>query len=467
MAKSVLTPQAEDFPRWYQELIQKAELAENGPVRGTMTIRPWGYAIWEIIQRELDDRIRATGHKNAYFPLFIPMSFLEREADHVEGFSPELAVVTHGGGSELGEPVAVRPTSETVIGDAMSRWIQSHRDLPLLLNQWANVVRWELRPRLFLRTSEFLWQEGHTAHASWDEAQEETLRMHEVYADLMESVLAIRPVLGRKTDTERFAGAEATYTLEALMRDGKALQMGTSHNLGQNFARAFDIGYSTESGDRELCWMTSWGVSTRVVGALIMVHGDDSGLRLPPSLAPAQVVVLAVRETTADACTQLADSLRGLGVRVETDLDTHTGFGRRVTDWEIKGVPVRVEIGPRDLEDGVVTCVRRDSGTKERIGLDGASGAIAALLPDIQRSMLEDAASRQTEMTRDVTGIEEILASEASGFCRLTWADLGAEGERRLNADGWSVRCLAGADGEVPATPAAVESSVAYVARAY
>lgn len=467
MAKSVLTPQSEDFPRWYQEVIQKAELAENGPVRGTMIIRPWGYAIWERIQKELDERIRATGHKNAYFPLFIPMPFLEREAEHVEGFSPELAVVTHGGGSELGEPVAVRPTSETVIGDAMSRWIQSHRDLPLLLNQWANVVRWELRPRLFLRTSEFLWQEGHTAHATWEDAQAETLRMHEVYADLMQSVLAIDPVLGRKTDTERFAGAEATYTLEALMRDGKALQMGTSHNLGQNFARAFDIGFSTPEGDRELCWMTSWGVSTRVVGALIMVHGDDRGLRLPPALAPAQVVVLAVRDETSDVCRRVSGELRGLGLRVETDVDTHTGFGRRVTDWELKGVPIRIEIGPRDVEKDSMTLVRRDSGAKESVPLGSAASVVPETLRTIQAELFGQATARQDEMTTDVENVDEIVSGDGNGFMRLPWVDVSADGERRLNEHGLSVRCLVAPDGSVPTTEGAIESSLAYVARAY
>ena len=322
MAKPpVLTPQAEDFPRWYQDIQNKAELADNGPVRGTMVIRPYGYAIWERMQAEVDARIKAAGAQNAYFPLFIPESYLKREADHVEGFSPELAVVTVAGGKELDEPIVVRPTSETVIGEYMAKWIQSYRDLPLLLNQWANVVRWELRPRLWLRTSEFLWQEGHTAHATFDDARAYAEQIHrQVYADFMESVLAIPVIVGRKTASERFAGAINTLTCEAMMGDGKALQMGTSHELGQNFARAFDIQYLDDTGTQQLVWTTSWGVSTRMVGGLIMAHGDDRGLRLPPRLAPVQVVVMAVRDD-ADVVARvraLADELRAGGLRVQT-----------------------------------------------------------------------------------------------------------------------------------------------------
>ncbi|HXP33352.1 MAG TPA: aminoacyl--tRNA ligase-related protein, partial [Acidimicrobiales bacterium] len=296
MAKSVLTPQATDFPRWYQDIVAKAELADNGPVRGTMVIRPYGYAIWERMQAEIDTRIKAAGVANAYFPLLIPESFLRREAEHVEGFSPELAVVTHGGGKTLEEPVVVRPTSETIINSYFAKWIQSYRDLPLLINQWANVVRWELRPRLFLRTTEFLWQEGHTAHASAADARDFALQiLSDVYEDVMVNVLAIPVLKGRKTDNERFAGATTTWTCEAMMRDAKALQMGTSHELGQNFARAFDITYLDESGTQSYVWQTSWGVSTRLMGALVMVHGDDDGLRLPPRLAPVQAVVILAR----------------------------------------------------------------------------------------------------------------------------------------------------------------------------
>src|SRR5882724_5954867 len=318
----VLTPQAEDFPRWYQDVVAKAELADNGPVRGTMVIRPYGYALWERIQAEMDLRIKAAGAQNAYFPLFIPDSYLRREAQHVEGFSPELAVVTHAGGKQLDEPIIVRPTSETVIGEFMAKWIQSYRDLPLLLNQWANVVRWELRPRLFLRTSEFLWQEGHTAHATQADARAYTVRiLHDVYEDFMVNVLAIPVVVGMKTARERFAGADHTFPLEAMMGDGKALQMGTSHELGQNFARAFGIEYLDDGGAQQTAWTTSWGVTTRMVGGLIMAHGDDGGLRVPPRLAPVQVVVLAVRDEgdVVARCGALADELRAAGVRVHLD----------------------------------------------------------------------------------------------------------------------------------------------------
>ncbi|MFN8106067.1 MAG: proline--tRNA ligase [Acidimicrobiia bacterium] len=460
----VLTPQSEDFPRWYQDVIAKAGLAENGPVRGTMTIKPWGYAIWENIQADLDARIKATGHENAYFPLFIPMPFFEREADHVEGFSPELAVVTHGGGAELGEPIAVRPTSETVIGDCMSRWIQSHRDLPLLLNQWANVVRWELRPRLFLRTSEFLWQEGHTAHATRDEAVTETLRMHGVYFDMMHDTLAMNPVLGRKTEAERFAGAELTYTLEGLMRDGKALQMGTSHYLGQNFARAFDITFSDTDGRLALCHTTSWGVSTRVVGALIMTHGDDRGLRLPPRIAPVQAVVIAIRDEVASVASEIHSELAAAGVRSRLDVDTHTGFGRRATDWELKGVPVRLELGPRDVEAAAVTVVRRDTGEKTQLPLSGIGTTVAALLDDVQTGMLAETTARRDSSTSDVHDLDEV---DGPGFHRIPLATLGPDGEARLAESGYTVRCLVTPDGGVPGADTSDDDLVAYVARAY
>ncbi|MGH3342247.1 MAG: aminoacyl--tRNA ligase-related protein, partial [Carbonactinosporaceae bacterium] len=344
----MLTPQAEDFPRWYQDVVAKAELAEPGPVRGTMVIRPTAYAVWERMQQEMDSRIKAAGAQNAYFPLFIPESYLHREAEHVEGFSPELAVVTHGGGKQLEEPVVVRPTSETVIGEFMAKWVQSHRDLPLLLNQWANVVRWELRPRVFLRTSEFLWQEGHTAHATEADARGYARRiLHEVYRDFMVHELAIPVVVGRKTVRERFAGATSTYTLEAMMGDGKALQMGTSHELGQNFARSFRIEFSSAEGRRELVWTTSWGSTTRMIGGMIMVHGDDHGLRLPPRIAPVQAQVTVVKdgEGVGEAATRLVSALRARGVRTACDDRADVAFGRRAIDAELKGVPVRVELG--------------------------------------------------------------------------------------------------------------------------
>src|SRR5579864_3893776 len=338
-----VTPQGEDFSAWYNELVLKAELADRAPVKGAMIIRPYGYRIWELLQAELDRRFKETGHVNAYFPLFIPMSYLAREAEHVEGFSPELAIVTHAGGEELEEPLVVRPTSETVIGEMYSRWISSWRDLPLLINQWANVVRWELRPRLFLRTTEFLWQEGHTAHTTEAEARAFALRiLRDVYEDFMVNVLAVPILAGRKTERERFSGATTTWTCEAMMRDGKALQMGTSHELGQNFARVFDTTFLDESGNEQLVWQTSWGASTRLMGALVMAHGDDAGLRVPPRLAPVQVVVVLVREEdgAGDKAAVLAAELTGAGIRTHLDARTDTSFGRRVVDWELKGVPV-------------------------------------------------------------------------------------------------------------------------------
>ena len=370
----VLTPQAEDFPRWYQDVVGKAELADNGPVRGTMVIRPYGYAIWERMQAEMDARIKNAGAQNAYFPLFIPESYLNREAEHVEGFSPELAVVTHAGGKALDEPIIVRPTSETVIGEFMAKWVNSYRDLPLLLNQWANVVRWELRPRIFLRTTEFLWQEGHTAHATYEEARAYARRiLLEVYTDFMVRVLAIPVVVGRKTAEERFAGAINTTACEAMTRDGKALQMGTSHELGQNFARAFNIEFSGADGRRSLAWTTSWGSSARMVGGLIMVHGDDHGLRVPPALAPTQVVVMAVKDEAVAAARRIGDELRTLGIRVAVDDDADIQFGRRAVDWELKGVPLRLEVGPRDLAAGQATIVEPDFRRREGIGLAGRS----------------------------------------------------------------------------------------------
>ena len=463
MAPPVLTPQSEDFPRWYQDVVAKAELAENGAARGTMIIRPWGFALWERVQSELDQRIKATGHDNVYFPMFIPMEFFEREAEHVEGFSPELAVVTHGGGKELAEPLAIRPTSETVIGDAMSRWIQGYRDLPLLLNQWANVVRWELRPRLFLRTTEFLWQEGHTAHISWEEAQTETLRiLVDVYNEVMRDILAVPVLLGRKTEAEKFPGAEATYTLEGLMRDGKALQMGTSHHLGQNFASAFDITYSAQDGTVQKAWTTSWGVSTRVVGGLVMVHGDDRGLRLPPRVAPVQAVVLAVKDETIDAARRVVADLTAAGVRARVDDRTNLGFGRRAVDWELKGVPVRLEIGPRDLEAGVATMVRRDIEGKTQLSLDGLAPAVSTLLDEIQTAMLTQARERRDEATVDVTGPDQV---DGPGFFRIPWQTLGVEGERSLAERGYTVRCLLTPDGDIPAPDAT--DLIAYCAKAY
>jgi prolyl-tRNA synthetase len=449
----VLTPQGEDFPRWYQDVISKAELADNGPVRGTMVIRPVGYALWERIQGGMDSRIKAADAQNAYFPLFIPESYLSREAAHVEGFSPELAVVTHGGGKELAEPIVVRPTSETVIGEFMAKWISSYRDLPLLLNQWANVVRWEMRPRIFLRTSEFLWQEGHTAHADFADARAYARRiLHEVYEDFMVNVLAMPVVPGRKTVRERFAGAISTYTVEGMMRDGKALQMGTSHELGQNFARAFEIKYSSASGSQEYCYTTSWGSSTRMVGGLIMCHGDDNGLRVPPKLAPIQAHVMVVKDgdgvmTTA---TKVRDALRDTGVRVGFDDRVDTPFGRRAVDAELKGYPVRIEIGPRDLAENRVTVARRVTGEKTPTSLDDVTATVLAALDEDQKRLYDEALSYREAHTVDVSSVDEAIEASATGWARLPWDSVGLDGEAKANASAVTVRCLVRPDGGVP-----------------
>ncbi len=431
----VVTPQSEDFPRWYQDVVAKAELADNGPVRGTQVIRPYGFAIWERMQAEVDQRIKAAGADNVSFPLFIPESYLAREAEHVEGFSPELAVVTHAGGKELEEPVVVRPTSETVFGEYMAKWVQSYRDLPLLLNQWCNVVRWELRPRLFLRSSEFLWQEGHTVHVSADDAHAYALRiLHDVYRDFMVDVLAMPVWIGRKTSRERFAGAINTLTCEAMMGDGKALQMGTSHELGQNFARAFDIDYLDGSGTQQLAWTTSWGVSTRMVGGLIMAHGDDAGLRLPSRLAPTQAVVILVRDEdgVSDTARLLVEALRTSGIRVQLDARVETGFGRRATDWELKGIPVRIEVGPRDLAKQEVTLVRRDTGDRTQIGLRGLSDVVG----DAARRGAGSTAGRRAEADIAMRGRVDVTSlrrggeePHRSGFARIPWRLVGDEGE--------------------------------------
>jgi prolyl-tRNA synthetase len=470
MAKQpILTPQSEDFPRWYQDVVAKAELADNGPVRGTMVIRPYGYSLWERMQAEVDARIKAAGADNLYFPLFIPQSYLNREAEHVEGFSPELAVVTHAGGRELEEPLVVRPTSETVIGEYMGKWIQSYRDLPLLLNQWANVVRWELRPRLFLRTTEFLWQEGHTAHATAADAAAYAERiLYEVYTDFMVEVLALPVLPGRKTAAERFPGAINTLTVEAMMADGKALQMGTSHDLGENFAKVFDISYLDDQGDARLCFTTSWGVSTRMVGGLIMGHGDDAGLVVPPRLAPIQVVVLLVRDEggAGEAADALAAELRAAGVRVRVDAHVATSFGRRAVDWELKGVPVRVLVGPRDLAEGKVGVVRRDTGEETSFALGEVAGAVPRLLEEIQASMLAGAVRRRDSRTAEVATLEDAAEAAKVGFAKVPWALVGGEGEARLAKDGISVRCLQRPDGTLPGSEDEPDL-VAYVARSY
>jgi len=417
-----LTPRAADFSAWYNELIMKAELADYSPVRGCMVIRPNGYAIWEQMQRALDLMFKETGHQNAYFPLFIPLSFLSREAEHVEGFSPETAVVTHGGGKELEEPLVIRPTSETIIYAMYAKWIQSYRDLPLLINQWANVVRWELRTRLFLRTTEFLWQEGHTAHATEAEAEEETLQMLGVYRTFMEQWMAMPVVTGRKTDSERFAGALRTYSCEALMQDNKALQAGTSHNLGQNFARAFEVTFQTASGELDHVWNTSWGVSTRLVGALIMTHGDDSGLVCPPRLAQYQVVIVPIYKTdeerarVLEAGDHVRRALAAAGVRVHVDAREGLTPGAKYYEWEGRGAPFRLEVGPRDVAAGTVMLARRTGGKKESLPLGGIGERLLAEMDRMQRELLDAATARREAHTiRNVTKPQFLEFMERDG----------------------------------------------------
>ncbi len=470
MTKGAIVSRAEDFPRWYQEVIAGAEMADNGPARGTMVIRPWGYGIWELMQAELDRRIKETGAENAYFPLFIPESFLKLEAEHVEGFAPELAVVTHGGGKELEEPLVVRPTSETVINSFFSKWVQSHRDLPLLVNQWANVVRWELRPRLFLRTTEFLWQEGHTAHATEADARAYALRiLDEVYRATMVDVLGVPVLTGHKTARERFAGATRTWTCEGMMGDGKALQMGTSHELGQNFARPFDITFTNASGTLEYVWQTSWGVSTRLVGALVMGHGDDFGLRLPPALAPAQVVVLVVKDSpdVGAAAETLVGELTAAGHRVRLDDRTDTSFGRRSVAWELKGVPVRVEVGPRDLAEGNVTEVTRHRREKQNVAVGAVAGTVGAILAAVGPELLAEAMAARDARTADAASLAEAVEAGSVGFARVRLGALGPDGEDRLAEHAISVRCLQRPDGSLAQVGDADDDLVAVVGRSY
>jgi prolyl-tRNA synthetase len=465
----VLTPQAEDFPRWYQDVVAKAELAEPGPVRGSQVIRPVGFAIWERMVAEMDARIKAAGAENASFPLLIPESYLRREAEHVEGFSPELAVVTHGGGKPLEEPVVIRPTSETVIGEFMAKWVQSYRDLPLLLNQWCNVLRWEMRTRLFLRSAEFLWQEGHTAHATEADARDYARKiLHETYEDFMVNVLAIPVTVGLKTNRERFAGATRTYTLEAMMRDGKCLQMGTSHELGQNFARAFEIDYLSSEGKQEFCWTTSWGSSTRMIGGLIMCHGDDNGLRVPPRLAPIQVQVTVVKDGDGvmSEAAKLRDSLKDSGLRVAYDDRVDVPFGRRAVNAELRGYPIRIEVGPRDLAAGNVTLVRRVDGSKTPTALGGAVAAVLAALDSDQAALYQEALDRRTAATTDVKTLDAAIEAAGAGIARVPWAKVGVDGETKANGAGVTVRCLTRADGSVPDSEDE-KGLIAHLARSY
>ena len=389
-----ITPKSEDFSQWYVDVILKAELADYSPVRGCMVIRPYGYSIWEKMQQLLDSRFKATGHKNAYFPLFIPESLLQKEAEHVEGFAPEVAWVTHGGNEELAERLAVRPTSETIICHMYSKWIKSWRDLPVLINQWCNVVRWEKSTKPFLRTAEFLWKEGHTAHSSFEEAEEETLRMLEVYRDFVETDLSMPVITGVKSENEKFAGALKTYTIEALMGDGRALQAGTSHNLGQHFAKAYDITYLDKDGKLKHVWQTSWGVTTRLIGAIIMVHGDDRGLKLPPKIAPIQAVIVPILGKESETVLNKARELYSiLNKEIKTELDDRNEYtpGWKFNEWEMKGVPVRIEIGPRDIKNEQVVFVRRDTGEKITVSESELLPRLKSLLDEIQANMFRQA----------------------------------------------------------------------------
>ena len=413
-----------DFPQWYSDVVLKTKLVDYGPVKGTMVIRPYGYAIWENIQKELDKRFKETGHENAYFPLLIPMSFMTKEAEHVEGFAPEVAVVTHAGGEKLAEPLCIRPTSETIIGTMYGKWIQSYRDLPVLMNQWANVMRWEKTTRPFLRTSEFLWQEGHTVHATEEEAMEETMKMLSVYEEFAKTCLSMPVLTGRKTEKEKFAGAVATFGMEAMMHDGKSLQAGTSHYLGQNFSKAFEIKFLDKDGVQKYAYTTSWGVSTRLIGALIMTHGDQRGLVMPPVVAPVQAVIVPIaakKGGVLEACTALKERLQKAGVRVVLD-DTDNSPGWKFNEWEMKGVPVRIELGPRDIEASKMTVCRRDTLEKGELPLENAEEGVKALLHEIAENMYDTAKKRMEQRIVDAETLDELLDGVNRGnFVRAGW----------------------------------------------
>ncbi len=442
-----VTSREEDYSQWYVDVILKTEMVDYAPVKGCMVIRPYGFTLWENMQALLDKKIKDTGHKNAYFPLFIPESLLQKEADHVEGFAPEVAWVTHGGSEKLGERLVVRPTSETIICSMYAKWIQSWRDLPVLINQWCNVVRWEKTTRPFLRTSEFLWQEGHTAHRTEEEAQEETLKMLEVYREFVEEDLAIPVITGLKTEKEKFAGALRTYTIEALMGDGRALQSGTSHNLGQHFAKVFDITFLDQDDQLKYVWQASWGVSTRLIGAIIMVHGDDRGLKLPPRVAPVQVAVVPImpkktREMVLEKARGLLDGLKGT-FRMELD-DRDYSPGWKFNEWEMKGVPLRLEIGPKDIEKGQVVLVRRDTGEKVFVKEEDLSSTIEELLEKIQENMFQMALEFRRENTIWCDDYEEFkkIIAEKRGFVRANWCGHG-ECEEKIKEDTKAtIRCI-------------------------
>ena len=446
-----LVSRSEDYNKWYNTLVVKADLADYGPVRGTMIVKPYGWALWENIQQALDKEFKRTGHENAAFPMFIPMNFLEKEAKHVEGFAPELAIVTHGGGEELAEPLVVRPTSETIIGHAYANWVQSYRDLPVLINLWNSVVRWELRTKLFLRTLEFYWQEGHTAHATAEEALFETRQMLDVYTDFAVNQAAVPVIPGEKSELERFAGAVQTFTIEAMMGDRKALQSATSHYMGQNFAKAFEIKYLDQSNELQYCHTTSWGLSTRFIGAIIMTHGDDLGLMMPPRLAPIQVVMVPIyrkdAEKTAvlEATHRLKDELVEAGIRVKVDDRDNLSPGYKFNDWELRGVPVRIEIGPRDVEKHSVAVARRDRPGREGkvfLSQDGLVPQIGSLLDEIHEGMLAGATTFREDNTHEVDNYDDFKEAVASGFARVWWAGSNEDEDRVKEETKATIRCF-------------------------
>jgi len=447
--QSRITPREKNYNQWYLDVIQQAELADYAPVKGCMVIRPNGYALWESNQRILDDMFKETGHVNAYFPLLIPESFMKKEAEHVEGFAPECAVVTHGGGSKLEEPLYIRPTSETIIWSMYKKWISSHRDLPLLINQWANVLRWEMRTRLFLRTTEFLWQEGHTAHATEEEAEEETLKMLEVYRRLAEEYLALPVLVGLKSEREKFAGAERTYCIEAMMQDHRALQAGTSHNLGQNFAKAFDVTFQDEQGQRQLVWATSWGVSTRLIGAVIMAHSDDRGLVLPPRVASLKAVVVPIPGKKIDPAEinrearKIAEEI-GLGRSVQVDDRPNLSPGFKYHHWEQRGIPVRIELGPRDLENKQAVVVRRDTGEKIFVPRTELKAKVNETLDIMQKSLFDKARAMRDEFTFEVDDREAFISKldDPGGFLLSHWCGSSKCEEKIQNETKATIRCI-------------------------
>ncbi|MCX6754376.1 MAG: proline--tRNA ligase [Candidatus Nomurabacteria bacterium] len=443
-----ITSRAVDYSQWYLDVIEAAQLAENSPVKGCMIIKPCGYALWEKTQKILDEKFKATGVENAYFPMLIPERLLKREESHIEGFAPEVAVVTHAGGKKLEEPLILRPTSETIMYEVFSKWIRSHRDLPLLINQWANVIRWEMRTRLFLRTTEFLWQEGHTVHSTEEEAQNRVLMMLNIYKDFAENYMAIPVIPGRKSESEKFAGAKDTYTIEAMMQDGKALQFSTSHNLGQNFAKAFDVNFLDESGTKQYGWQTSWGLSTRVIGGLIMTHSDDKGLVLPPKIAPTQVVIVPIvpkewdKQLVMEESQTVFSNLRLVGISSKLD-DRNIRPGEKYYEWEKKGIPLRIEIGPKDLASNTVVIVRRDTGEKKTVSLPDLNEAVVSTLELIQNNLFEQANNRLVENTISVDSWEDFIKAIESGkFVRAHYSGSADVEEEIKKETGATVRCI-------------------------